>query len=71
MKEVIEAKAQQLTFDEFVQQAVLGKIASEIYNAARKIYPLRKVEVRKSKLLTLPSGRKPIEEILARVTAAQ
>jgi len=71
MKEIIEAKAQQLTFDEFVQQAVLGKIASEIYNAARKIYPLRKVEVRKSKLLTLPSGRKPIEEILARVTAAQ
>ncbi|MCS7386423.1 MAG: 30S ribosomal protein S3ae [Candidatus Methanomethylicota archaeon] len=70
MREVIEAKAQQLSFDEFVQQAVLGKIASEIYNAARKIYPLRKVEVRKSKLLTLPSGRKPIEEILARVTAA-
>ncbi len=66
MKEVIEAKARQLSFDEFVQQAVLGKIASEIYNEARKIYPLRKVEVRKSKLLFMPSGRKPIEEILER-----
>jgi len=54
MKEIIEAKAQQLSFDEFVQQAVLGKIASEIYNEAKKIYPLRKVEVRKSKLLSRP-----------------
>lgn len=54
MKEIIEAKAQQLIFDEFVQQAVLGKIASEIYNEVKKIYPLRKVEVRKSKLLSRP-----------------
>jgi len=67
MRKTIEAKAKQLSFDEFVQQAVLGKIASEIYNEARKIYPLRKVEIRKSKLLLMPSGRKPIEEILAQV----
>ncbi len=51
-KEVVEKAASNLTFDEFVQEAVLGKIASEVYNKARKIYPLRKVEVRKIKVLT-------------------
>jgi len=37
--------------DQFVQEMVLGKIASDIYNEARKIVPLRHVGVRKSKLL--------------------
>jgi len=53
MAQVVEAKAQQLNFDEFVQEMVLGKVASEVFNAARKIYPLRRVEVRKSKVLEL------------------
>ncbi|RLE50605.1 MAG: 30S ribosomal protein S3ae [Candidatus Methanomethylicota archaeon] len=65
MKEIIERKAEQLGFDEFVQQAVLGKIASEIYNEAKKIYPLRKVEVRKSELL-----KKPVEVMAAAPQAA-
>ncbi|RLE78362.1 MAG: 30S ribosomal protein S3ae [Thermoprotei archaeon] len=51
-KEVVEARASMLTFDEFVREAVLGKVASEVFNKARKIYPLRKVEVRKIKVLT-------------------
>jgi len=55
MKEIVEQKAQQLNFDEFVQEMVLGKVASEVFNAARKIYPLRRVEVRKSKVLALPT----------------
>ena len=53
MAQVVGAKAQQLNFDEFVQEMVLGKVASEVFNAARKIYPLRRVEVRKSKVLEL------------------
>ncbi|HDO21167.1 MAG: 30S ribosomal protein S3ae [archaeon GB-1867-097] len=56
MGEIITSKAEELNFDEFIQQAVLGKIASEIYNEAKKIYPLRKVEVRKSKLLSMPQN---------------
>lgn len=51
-KEVVEKRARILAFDEFIQEAVLGKIASEVYNVARKVYPLRKVEVRKIKVLT-------------------
>lgn len=53
MKQIVESKAQQLNFNEYVQEMVLSKIASEVFNAAKKIYPLRKVEVRKSKTLEL------------------
>lgn len=59
MKEVIERKANELTFEQFVQEAVLGKIASDIYNEAKKIAPLRHVGIRKSKLLSRP----PIEPV--------
>ena len=54
MKKIVEEKAANLTFDQFVQEAVLGKIASDIYNEAKKIAPLRHVGVRKSKLLLKP-----------------
>ncbi|MEM2341821.1 MAG: 30S ribosomal protein S3ae [Candidatus Bathyarchaeia archaeon] len=54
MRKIIEEKAKTLTFDQFVQEAVLGKIASDIYNEAKKITPLRHVGIRKSKLLSKP-----------------
>lgn len=54
MKDVVEKKAGELTFDQFVQEAVLGKIASDIYNEAKKIVPLRHAGVRKSKLISQP-----------------
>lgn len=54
MKRIVEEKAKVLNFDQFVQEAVLGKIASDIYNEAKKIAPLRHVGIRKSKLLSRP-----------------
>lgn len=54
MKKIIEEKAKTLTFEQIVQEAVLGKIASDIYNEAKKIAPLRHVGIRKSKLLSKP-----------------
>lgn len=54
MKKIIEEKAKTLTFEQFVQEAVLGKIASDIYNEAKKITALRHVGVRKSKVLSYP-----------------
>jgi len=53
MEDVISKKSGQLMYDELIQQLVLGKIASEIYNAAKSVYPLRKIEVRKSELVTI------------------
>lgn len=58
MKRIIEEKAKTLNFDQFVQEAVLGKIASDIYNEAKKIVPLRHVGIRKSKLLSQPEAIK-------------
>ncbi|MEM3565474.1 MAG: 30S ribosomal protein S3ae, partial [Candidatus Bathyarchaeia archaeon] len=52
MAKIVGEKSAALTMDQFVQEMVLGKIASDIYNEARKIVPLRHVGVRKSKLLT-------------------
>jgi small subunit ribosomal protein S3Ae len=54
MSAIVKEKATSLTFDQFVQELVLGKIASDIYNEAKKISPLRHVGVRKSKLTLQP-----------------
>ena len=51
MDKTIKQKAAELTLDQFAQETVLGKIASDIYNEAKKIAPLRHVGVRKSKLI--------------------
>ena len=52
MAKIVEEKSKALTLDQFAQEMVLGKIASDIYNEAKKIVPLRHVGIRKSKLLT-------------------
>jgi small subunit ribosomal protein S3Ae len=51
MEKIIKEKASSLTLDQFAQEMVLGKIASDIYNDAKKIAPLRHVGIRKSKLV--------------------
>jgi small subunit ribosomal protein S3Ae len=56
MHKIVKEKASTLTFDQFVQELVLGKIASDIYNQAKKISPLRHVGVRKSKLMVQPAA---------------
>ncbi len=56
MSKIVKEKATSLTFDQFVQELVLGKIASDIYNESKKISPLRHVGVRKSKLSLQPSA---------------
>ena len=51
MARITKQKSQALTIDQFAQEMVLGKIASDIYNEAKKIAPLRHVGVRGSKLV--------------------
>jgi small subunit ribosomal protein S3Ae len=52
MEKIVKEKASALAFDQFTQEMVLGKIASDIYNEAKKIAPLRHVGIRKSKVVT-------------------
>jgi len=58
--EVLLEKASKLTFDEYVQESVLGIMAQEIFVRAKKIYPLKKVEIRKIKVLT-PTAEIPLK----------
>ena len=61
MAKTANEKAAALTLDQFVQEMVLGKIASDIYNEAKKVAPLRHVGIRKSKLVAQPA-QAPIQE---------
>ena len=47
---LIEAAAER-SFDDLVHVCVNGKLASEIYHNAKKIYPLKRVEIIKSKVM--------------------
>jgi len=61
MQNIIVKRAAEMTFDELIQAMLFGDLAQEIFQEAKKIYPLRKVEIYKSKLLTIPgpSGPEP------------
>jgi small subunit ribosomal protein S3Ae len=61
MDKTVKEKAATLTLDQFVQEMVLGKIASDIYNEAKKVAPLRHVGIRKSKLVAQPV-QVPVQE---------
>ena len=61
MEKTINEKAAALTLDQFVQEMVLGKIASDVYNEAKKVAPLRHVGIRKSKLIAQPA-QAPLQE---------
>jgi small subunit ribosomal protein S3Ae len=56
MIRIIKEKAAALTMDQFVQEMVLGKIASDIYNESKQVAPLRHVGIRKSKLISAPAN---------------
>lgn len=55
MQEIVEKKAENLTFDQLAHEMVLGKLASDVYNRAKNVTSLRHVGVRKSELLALPN----------------
>ncbi len=54
MNEIVRNSAEKNNFVQFLQEAVLGKIPAEIYKNAKKIYPLRRVEIRKIEVLKEP-----------------
>jgi small subunit ribosomal protein S3Ae len=56
MIRIIKEKATALTMDQFVQEMVLGKIGSDIYNESKQVAPLRHVGIRKSKLVSAPAN---------------
>jgi len=61
---IMEERAASLTYDQFVQETVLQKLASDVYNEARKVTRLRHVGVRKTKLISRPQAA-PVEVLAA------
>jgi small subunit ribosomal protein S3Ae len=61
MEKIIKEKSANLTMDQFAQEMVLGKIASDIYNEAKKVAPIRHVGIRKSKLV-IQTTKAPAEK---------
>ncbi|MDV3104489.1 MULTISPECIES: 30S ribosomal protein S3ae [Thermococcus] len=56
IQDIIYKKAEELNFADFVLQSVNGQIANEIAKEARKIYPIKRAEVRKIKVLAEPGA---------------
>lgn len=54
MIDVIRRGGSERTLDQFVQEAVLGKLASDIYKVVKRICPVRRIEVWKTKVLNVP-----------------
>ena len=55
MRKVIEARARERTFDQFVQEVVLGKLSADIYKEVKRYCPVKRVEVFKTKVLAEPA----------------
>ena len=59
MDRVIGERASSLTYDQFAQEMVLQKVASDVYNEAKSVTHLRHVGIRKSKLGSRPEQKAP------------
>ncbi|MFZ2070077.1 MAG: 30S ribosomal protein S3ae [Halobacteriota archaeon] len=45
VEELVRERAGSLELSKYVQEIILGKLSSDIYKVAKKIYPLRRVEI--------------------------
>ena len=48
MEDMIRNRAKSLELSKYIQEILLGKMSSDIYKAAKKVYPLRRVEIAKT-----------------------
>ncbi len=56
MDKVIAVKAKELDMPQFIQEIVTGKLAASIYHDVKPIYPLRRVEVRRTEVEAEPTS---------------
>ncbi|MFB6082055.1 MAG: 30S ribosomal protein S3ae [Halanaeroarchaeum sp.] len=67
MMDLVEEAAADRTFEGFVDSIVQGRLSSAIYNEAKTIYPLRRVEIAKATLEAHPEEVHAEEEAAADV----
>ncbi|MFP4530544.1 MAG: 30S ribosomal protein S3ae [Halodesulfurarchaeum sp.] len=65
MSELVTEAAAERTFEEFIDSVVQGHLSSAIYNEAKTIYPLRRVEIEKTTMEAPPEEVYEEEETAA------
>ncbi len=55
MVEIVKKRAAESDFEAFMQEAILGRLSAAIYRQAKFIYPLRRVEIRKTQVEAMPA----------------
>ncbi len=48
MAEEIKNRASSLELNKYIQEIILGKLSADIYKVAKKVYPVRRVEITKT-----------------------
>lgn len=63
-EEIIREEATNSTLSHLVQKMLFGKLAANIKKGCKDIYPLKRVEIRKSEVLSVPSEEELIGKIV-------
>lgn len=56
MVDIVQKRAEEVNFEEFVEEAIMGKLSANIYREAKNIYPIRRVEIRKTEVKAAPAA---------------
>lgn len=56
MKNVVERQAGNKIASEFIRQMLSGELSSMIFKECKPIYPIKRVEIRRSQILEVPEG---------------
>ena len=54
MNDVIVNRAKEMDMEQFIQEIITGKLSASIYHDVKPVYPLRRVEVRKTEIEAEP-----------------
>ncbi len=54
MTTIVNDRAAELGYEQFIEEAIMGKLSANIYRNAKSIYPLRRVEIRKTEVKSVP-----------------
>ena len=54
MNNVIVNRAKEMDMEQFIQEIITGKLSASIYHDVKPVYPLRRVEVRKTEIEAEP-----------------
>jgi small subunit ribosomal protein S3Ae len=57
MVDIVKRRASESDFETFMQEAILGRLSAAIYRQAKFIYPLRRVEIRKTQVEAMPAAK--------------